>query len=1070
MNQIQAFYNGAVLAYEEDMYNFTSSTSLSPIDDFPNDRHDGQFQALARNLALISGAQYGHLELVRWLVDDERADVLFQDYENCGLNALMAASSAGQLSAVSYLLFRGADPNQRFAQTSLFLNMYEGDTALLMAAFGNHSNVVSALVRAKADVNARNIQGSTAMAFLAYHGDTRSIRTLLESRANVNDASEDGFTALMAAARNGHADAVRLLVYGKADVGRQSNAGMTAILAACQGLQRRDVGDDDADDGDGGSDRRAASSREAANIRISMVRFLLTQGGDLSAKTAQHTTCLHIAAAGGNLDLVRGLVDGFRDYLPPLNALDKLGNTAQAIAEQLGYADVAQYLAVATGSATTATTTSSSSSSSDVKGVSPSLPVGHSNINVGNSINSSNNRVSPSQLHVSSLSAASVAATATSALAGMRRVNVLPVGVLPGDADADLVAGGHDQYESEWEAWDNSIPSSLIKGGRRGGGGGSGSQWTAPVAPVTVPLPQSTSPPAPPAPPAPRAPTHPSSSPSTMSAEQALEELRQARFAAENALRSLHINEEASHNTTLDGPNSPSIHPKNAREESASYTSTSSPSPPTVSLSAPPPSSSTSSSPYASSSLSSSPSPSPSSSSSSSTPRPKPTMDPEVEEMLKRSRAISEAREREAAQAAEKEKEREKERQRERERAVMLEAERRRRQEQQQAKELADKKQAEETERHAKSLEKATVAVTDWVASLKANPTASYVFKGADKTITSSASSTSMSYHQQHLHQQQQRQQQQQQQQQQLFADLQREGSTARSMFDDLREAESKRDPPLKIYTSKPSVSQHPSASSSTHRRIPTGSSSSASSSLASATSSSGVNGMGLNVTGIKPNLTARRASLHAPGSLNSGSGGGGGGGGAKPASVRGVGVASKSPSSSETSSSGAFSPEFAAFLSRMTTPTASSSSSFASASSRYDPRTINMPSQQQQYQKRGAAPSSASSSSFGSTVYTQHSFVAPQPILPLITRMLLTLHTVLPSPELQPGMPYPFALELNASSSNSAIKQAYLAALKVVHPDKQTRRENDTDITYAARVAKAETLFQQLRDAFALI
>lgn len=101
-----------------------------------------------------------------------------------------------------------------------------GDSALRLAAFGGHLNIVKKLAIAGARIN---MPGWTATIYAAFNGHTEIVRYLLLMGAEVNAASENGSTALMVAARNGHTEVVRLLISARADVNKKNENGDTAL-------------------------------------------------------------------------------------------------------------------------------------------------------------------------------------------------------------------------------------------------------------------------------------------------------------------------------------------------------------------------------------------------------------------------------------------------------------------------------------------------------------------------------------------------------------------------------------------------------------------------------------------------------------------------------------------------------------------------------------------------------------------------------------------------------------------------------------------------------------------------
>lgn len=71
---------------------------------------------------------------------------------------------------------------------------------------------MKALLAANADVNARGRSGVTALMVAAFKGHLEMVRVLLAARADVNAKMTDGNTALIVASQNGHLEVVRALI------------------------------------------------------------------------------------------------------------------------------------------------------------------------------------------------------------------------------------------------------------------------------------------------------------------------------------------------------------------------------------------------------------------------------------------------------------------------------------------------------------------------------------------------------------------------------------------------------------------------------------------------------------------------------------------------------------------------------------------------------------------------------------------------------------------------------------------------------------------------------------------
>ena len=107
-----------------------------------------------------------------------------------------------------------------------------GWTPLMFAAqFNSSPAVIEALIKAKADANARNKDGWTPLMFAAsFNSNPAVIETLIKAKADVNARYKDGWTPLMAAAQfNSSPAVIEALIKAQADVNARDKAGKTAF-------------------------------------------------------------------------------------------------------------------------------------------------------------------------------------------------------------------------------------------------------------------------------------------------------------------------------------------------------------------------------------------------------------------------------------------------------------------------------------------------------------------------------------------------------------------------------------------------------------------------------------------------------------------------------------------------------------------------------------------------------------------------------------------------------------------------------------------------------------------------
>src|SRR5689334_9616592 len=114
----------------------------------------------------------------------------------------------------------------------------------------------------------------------AARGDRDAVKALLKSAADVNAAQGDGMTALHWAAMNGDADLAQMLIVAGANVRATTRLGTYTPLYL-------------------------ASQQGHAGV----IQALIKAGADIKAGTPNGTTPLMVAAASGEVDAVRVLID-----------------------------------------------------------------------------------------------------------------------------------------------------------------------------------------------------------------------------------------------------------------------------------------------------------------------------------------------------------------------------------------------------------------------------------------------------------------------------------------------------------------------------------------------------------------------------------------------------------------------------------------------------------------------------------------------------------------------------------------------------------------------------------------
>ena len=167
--------------------------------------------------------------------NDYRLQILLDSEVNVNVNvedtygntALISAASIGGFeSAVNQLIKAGADVNAKNKR---------GETALICASMNEHEEVVEELIKARANIYARNNGGVTALMMACDRGHERVVSKLCAAGVDINAKDNTGLTALMIACERGKTVVVEHLLKAiKIDIKAKNEKGETALIIACQ--------------------------------------------------------------------------------------------------------------------------------------------------------------------------------------------------------------------------------------------------------------------------------------------------------------------------------------------------------------------------------------------------------------------------------------------------------------------------------------------------------------------------------------------------------------------------------------------------------------------------------------------------------------------------------------------------------------------------------------------------------------------------------------------------------------------------------------------------------------------
>jgi ankyrin repeat protein len=237
---------------------------------------------------------------------------------------LHLACQEGYGGLVDLLVSKGADVN---------IQDSKGSTPLTVAAMANNESIVSALLSAHADPNARR---ASALALAAGQGNLAMLDLLLSHGTNLNLTG-----ALEAAVQNGRPEVVTRLIQSKANPnskyenGEPLASGALNSPAVLKALL------------DGGADPNQRSLNGQPLVArvvsgpLEVLELLLSHGADASAQDAEHGySALHYAVANAHPNAARTLIK----HGANVNAQTKTGETPLHFAVRSRREDIATLL------------------------------------------------------------------------------------------------------------------------------------------------------------------------------------------------------------------------------------------------------------------------------------------------------------------------------------------------------------------------------------------------------------------------------------------------------------------------------------------------------------------------------------------------------------------------------------------------------------------------------------------------------------------------------------------------------------------------------------------------------
>ena len=231
------------------------------------------------------------------------------------MSALPRRPSTGARGALSFVEGRSGAAAKAGALVLLMTAVgtaAEGDLRLVDAARNKDQQTVRALLKQRAEVNAKGHDGSTALLWAAHWSDLDTADLLIRAGADVNTANDLRMTPLSRACTNASAPLVDRLLKAGANPNTAIATGETPIMTcagtgsveAVQMLIARGA-DVNANEP---SQHQTALMWAAAERHPEVVKLLIEHGAELQARTRKGFTALHFAAREGDLESARLLL------------------------------------------------------------------------------------------------------------------------------------------------------------------------------------------------------------------------------------------------------------------------------------------------------------------------------------------------------------------------------------------------------------------------------------------------------------------------------------------------------------------------------------------------------------------------------------------------------------------------------------------------------------------------------------------------------------------------------------------------------------------------------------------
>ncbi|KAF5281783.1 hypothetical protein FQR65_LT14530 [Abscondita terminalis] len=242
---------------------------------------------------------------------------------NSGQTPLLIAISGGHTENVTILLEKGAN---------VFAEDIGGNTCLhLAAACGDDDALMQTLLTKGLDVNKKNNDGDSCLQVAIENSSTKVVKMLLGMGGDPTTVSSSGRTSLLCAIENGDEELWTQLLSQNVDVNVQTNSQVTPLFAAIE-MGRADLAKQIIAMGCDVNVRKRSGSylHSAAELQVDVIGELFAAGLDVDQQNNDGYTPLSVALKFKNVDAAIALLDLGAD--PNLNNNDGIPCLHHAVA------------------------------------------------------------------------------------------------------------------------------------------------------------------------------------------------------------------------------------------------------------------------------------------------------------------------------------------------------------------------------------------------------------------------------------------------------------------------------------------------------------------------------------------------------------------------------------------------------------------------------------------------------------------------------------------------------------------------------------------------------------------